>query len=426
MGRMSVSGEAIYSDVRFLCDAIGTRNVGTRGEVEAARYIADRFKENGLQGVSIEEFDQPLSCQHREASLKVPSQGGRVIDCYPLGFCRSTPEGGNTSDLLVVDPIGLKTEDLKGKIALCAHPDYEYVVGKEMDGLVVADMTPWPTYHNLYQLAEKGPIPPGVSISLPDAYTIIGLRMTSAYLNVQQDIKEVKAHNVVAALPGRTRQFIAVFAHFDSVPVGGTAADNAGGVAMLLGLARSMAGLKLRRGIKFIALSAEEVGSGGAVMYAKKHLSELDDCVFAINIDGGGAILGRNLLSVTGSDSVLEYIKKVISDTDHNVSQIGLTPGSMDSLPFNIKGIPSLYYNRNHYNTHSHHDTSYLLSAERLKESTEFLAELLTRLAQIEKLPFSEKLPNELIQKATESLLARGYSFPFNDNASVGPRDVFS
>jgi len=80
---MSVSGEAIYSDVRFLCDAIGTRSVGTRGEVEAARYIADRFKENGLQGVSIEEFDQPLSCQHREASLKVPSQGGRVIDCYP-------------------------------------------------------------------------------------------------------------------------------------------------------------------------------------------------------------------------------------------------------------------------------------------------------------------------------------------------------
>ena len=205
MEGMSISGEAIYSDVRFLCDAIGNRNVGTRREVEAAGYVADKFKEHGLEGVSMEEFDQPLSCQPREASLRVPSQGGRVIDCYPLGFCRSTPEGGITSDLVVVDPIELKTEDLKGKIALSAHPNYEYVVGKEMDGLVVADMTPWPTYHNLYQLAKKGPIPPGVSISLQDAYTIIGLRMTSAYLNVQQDIKEVKAHNVVATIPGRTR-----------------------------------------------------------------------------------------------------------------------------------------------------------------------------------------------------------------------------
>ncbi|MEM3692711.1 MAG: M28 family metallopeptidase [Candidatus Bathyarchaeia archaeon] len=403
--KLEICEALAFEHVDYLCNVIGNRYVGTDGERRTASYIASKFREYGLSKVSIEGFKAPQSLPVNY-ELRVPSQGGRVVECYPYGFCSSTAEEGLTAPLKIADPVELKGKNFDGSIVLAAQVSpMEAIDQKSLKGLIVADMTPWPTYHSLHSAYFLGRLPPpSVSISLQDAYAIIAEGISSAYLRIVQRIQEALSRNVFAYLPGDgSDEFVILCAHFDSVPVGGCGADNAGGVAVLLELARSLASQRLKRGVLFLAFGAEEVGSIGSLCYAKRHSSELEDCLLVMNIDGGGAILGRNFLRVTGPSSLVSFASSLANRMGYP-AVVGPSPGGDDTLAFNALGIPSIYNNRNHYNTHSHRDSSKLLGSEALRLQAEYSFRFVMELTKAKRLPFRREVPKPFLLQARNSL----------------------
>jgi len=416
LGDHRASGATAFEHIDYLCNVIGDRYVGTDGERRAAEYIASQLRGYGLTHVVVEEFNAPQSLIEG-FELRVPGLGGRIIDCYPYGFCASTHEEGVRARLEVADPVELRSKDFDGSIVLAAQVSPLEAASRGLEGLLVADMTPWPTYHSLPPSSTReGLAPPSLSISLPDAYAIISERTLSAYMRLRQRIAEAKSVNVSAYLPGMSsEQFVVLCAHFDTVPVGGCGADNAGGVAVLLEVARCLASGRLRWGVLFLAFGAEEVGSIGAAAYAKRHEPELADCRFVMNLDGGGALLGRNFLRTTGPEQ-LRAFASALTERLRYPAVVSPSPGGDDTLPFNALGIPSIYHNRNHYNTHSHRDSSTLLGIEPLRRQAEYTLEFLTAVGNSEEPPFSREVPEELIQQARKALMPcigpEGYSNP--------------
>lgn len=403
--RFEVSERKAFDHVDYLCNEIGERYVGTEGERRAADYIASRFKEYGLTKVSVEEFKAPQSLP-LAFELRVPSAGGRIIECYPYGFCESTVEEGVKAPLKIADPMELRCEKFDDSIVLAAQvTPMEAMDKRGLKGLIVADMAPWPTYHSLHSAYFLGSLPPpSVSISLQDAYSIIAEGMSSAYMRVVQRICQSASRNVSGYIPGdSSEEFILLCAHFDTVPVGGCGADNAGGVAVLLEVARCLAPERLGRGILFLALGAEEVGSIGATCYAKRHSSELEACLFAMNIDGGGAILGRNFLRVTGPPELISFASNLAEGMGYPAF-VSLSPGGDDTIPFNALGIPSIYHNRNHYNTHSHRDSSKLLGSKPLRLQAEYSLRFVAEVSKAKELPFPRKVPEPLLLQAKNSV----------------------
>lgn len=111
--------------------------------------------------------------------------------------------------------------------------------------------------------------------------------------------RAVQSKNVVAKLAGsdagRKNEYVIYSAHWDHMgrdtalpgdQIYNGAVDNAGGVATMLEIARSLAREKPRRSVLFLAETAEEKGLLGSRYYAENPLYPLKDTVAVINIDG--------------------------------------------------------------------------------------------------------------------------------------------
>jgi aminopeptidase YwaD len=72
-----------------------------------------------------------------------------------------------------------------------------------------------------------------------------------------------RSRNVIARWPGARRYPVVVGAHMDSVSGSPGANDNASGVAVLLEVARLVAGRPQARWVKFVTFGSEEYGSNG-------------------------------------------------------------------------------------------------------------------------------------------------------------------
>lgn len=119
-----------------------------------------------------------------------------------------------------------------------------------------------------------------------------------ASLALQNKIRRIESHNVIAKLEGSDLkdQYVIYVAHWDHLGVGipdsrgdriyNGAHDNATGVAGLIELAHAFKRLRPRRSIIFLAVTAEEKGLLGSKYYAENPLYPLEKTVAAINMDG--------------------------------------------------------------------------------------------------------------------------------------------
>lgn len=109
--------------------------------------------------------------------------------------------------------------------------------------------------------------------------------------------EEVDAVQVVATLPGESEDCIIVGAHMDSLVIGADpksgrapgANDDATGVAVVLEMARMLAGKKHRNTVKFVAFTGEEQGLLGSKALAKRARDERWPVIAVINNDTIGS-----------------------------------------------------------------------------------------------------------------------------------------
>jgi len=109
--------------------------------------------------------------------------------------------------------------------------------------------------------------------------------------------EETDAVQVVATMPGETKDCIIVGGHIDSLVIGTDprsgrapgANDDATGVSVTLEMARLLAGKKWRNTIKFVAFSGEEQGLLGSKALAKRAKDEGWPVIAVLNNDTVGS-----------------------------------------------------------------------------------------------------------------------------------------
>ena len=130
------------------------------------------------------------------------------------------------------------------------------------------------------------------------------VQRTSVAIDNPHDTPTIaQVENVIGRLRGtRSTGAILLVAHYDSVPTGPGASDNAHGVAVLLETARAMAARgRLQNDVIFLFSDAEEVGLLGSRAFVEQH-PWFHDVKIALNFDARGT-RGPAMLFETGAKS---------------------------------------------------------------------------------------------------------------------------
>jgi hypothetical protein len=178
------------------------------------------------------------------------------------------------------------------------------------------------------------------------------------------DVKREQAtvRNVLGYLPGRSKEYLIIGAHYDHLGLGNESSlapsqigqvhpgadDNASGTAGLLELARLFANRRneLNRGVLFIAFTGEEIGLLGSSYWVNHPTRMLEDAIAMINMDMIGRVNGSKLyVGGTGTGSTFEpMLKQITSQYDFAVDFSADGYSASDHTSFVGKSIPVLFF----------------------------------------------------------------------------------
>jgi len=231
-----------------------------------------------------------------------------------------------------------------------------------------------------------------------------GWRITGKVDIVSQ---HVDLANVIAVLEGEgptADETIVVGAHYDHLGRGsfgslsGTkeihpgADDNASGAAGLIALAHLLASRpeKLKRRIVFVAFTAEESGLIGSNHYVQNPPFPLEKTVAMINLDMIGRMSGEKLsaLGYSSGNVFGDLLDRINEKHKLKLTKSPRSPGGSDHLPFFRQGIPVIFFTTGmHADYHRTSDTFDKLNIAGMRQTVNFVADLLVELANAPERP---------------------------------------
>ncbi len=152
----------------------------------------------------------------------------------------------------------------------------------------------------------------------------------------------VESRNIVATLPGKSKEKIVIGAHFDSWDIGNGGVDNGHGTAILYDVLRLLKTYTKdnQYTIECVWFNGEELGLWGSRKYVEMHKN--DSILAMINMDMTGSPRGFNAM---GFDEVIPILKDIAT----NVSGFELSPEiashpwtNSDHMYFMFAGIPTI------------------------------------------------------------------------------------
>jgi hypothetical protein len=195
----------------------------------------------------------------------------------------------------------------------------------------------------------------------PESFAFPASFQIDGNVDLERLVKTV--HNVAAYLPGTTKEYVILGAHYDHLGLGGQfslaptmtgtvhpgADDNASGTSGVIELARYFSKQpKQKRGILFLTFAGEELGLLGSAYWASHPELSLDNAVAMINMDMIGRPRNGKIYvggSATGSNfrSLLDQITPKFTELKVDYSE-GPESGSSDHTSFIAKKVPSLFF----------------------------------------------------------------------------------
>ena len=401
------------------------RGPGTRGIELASQYIADRFREFKLEPAGEKgSFWQPFEVTTgAKPGPKNELQGLRLNNDYsPLSFSSN----GEVSGAVVFAGYGItapelhyddyKDVDVKDKIVLVLRyepksfrkdsggrdrPYYShhaslvskainarnhgakavilvngYPDGKHQDNLIKFGTVSGPENAGLLVVQAKNAAADqwlkSANKTIADLQREMTEKNTSASfalpatVNVAMrvDILREKAtvRNVAGYLPGRSKEYIVIGAHYDHLGFGNESSlapsqigqvhagadDNASGTAGLLELARLFSAQRseLQRGVLFLAFAGEEIGLLGSAHWVNHPTLPIENAVAMINMDMIGRVNGSKLfIGGTGTGSTFQaLLKDVTGKYDFKIDYSEDGYSASDHTSFTAKSIPVLFF----------------------------------------------------------------------------------
>jgi len=428
----------------------GNRFAGSVADNETIEYLANKFREYGLQ-VAYDSFEVECFEENKakltivvpdvikeamhllerglEASFSIKNVRStapkKEIECRAMVFSPSTNQP-ITSELVYVgygkdeDYVG---KDVSGKIVLFDRDPrkekdsyFEEVTRAAKNGAVaciMANHKPWIFMATLESglfeaekrlLTDRKLIPAVVITSVDGTYLqhliekgLQGKGIVEATLLVDTTIKKKITKNVRAFLEGAElpSEKIIVCAHHDSEGTLG-ANGNASGLAVILELARVLLKHKPKRTIEFLATGAGEISSMGSWHYCRIHKDELANVRAVINVDMIG-VGGELLLIKEGywpdktlkTPSWLYNFVKNVAESLRYVVKLGICElGTSDEGRFLDMNVPALFVRKlgDDY-YHTPYDTPERVDANTLKVVAEIVGVAVWRLANMERNP---------------------------------------
>lgn len=149
--------------------------------------------------------------------------------------------------------------------------------------------------------------------------------------------------NVSARWPGASGRPILLGAHLDTVDGSPGANDNASGVAVILEVARSVAGTALGREVRFVAFGGEEVQPGGGHHFGSLHDAARTKPRAMVSVDMIG--LDRPLVVGwlgIGSRRTVRLLLRSARDLGLKAGE-RILPDLSDHGPYERAGVPSAF-----------------------------------------------------------------------------------
>lgn len=355
------SGQNAYRHVQHLAETIGSRPTGTSQEQAAADYVAGQ-----LRGYGYRVEQPPFEFEYyddRGASLTLVVPSTNSIANHTLA---SSP-GGDVTGALVGAGIG-RPEDsppqgLAGQIALVERGTLRF--SEKVTNAANAGAVGVVVYNNVSgefrgSLGEQGQIP-AVGISQEDGkwlMTLLQQGQVTVHLKVDAGQRTVQSRNVVARAGDTCR--VIVGGHYDSVPEGPGANDNASGVATAIEVARVMRGQAEARGLCFVAFGGEELGLWGSRKFVESLNEDARSNIVAmLNMDMVGV---GDRWRISGSADLLDLTSTVSQGLGIEVRPFEggtRSGGGSDHAPFLAAGIRAVFIHRlDDPNYHTANDTA--------------------------------------------------------------------
>ena len=426
-------GQIAFRHLEHLAVTIGPRPTGSPGEHKAAAYIAGVLKRLGLK-VTRQRFPSIAYGNHK--CVFEVRQGGRwrPVAAEPVMLSKNTPPRGVEGEIFFAEtgqPEYL-TPAMKGKIVLAGGPvrpeDRPRLIGYGPKALVTID----PTLREGLSRAVLGDGNRRTYGNLPmatirhlDGLGLIKQGVRRARLVLRNSEMKSYSLNVIGEKAGAdlADEIVVICAHYDShwgIP---GAADNAGGTAVMLELARVLAGRPSRRTLRFIAFAAEETGLCGSTFYAnllarkarrarkaasfdeKVDKTDCDRHRLTFNIDVHGCILGQYVATFSGPEDLGASVRLLAGEMGM-ACDVQKKPMSSDGTSLAAVGVPNVQFARYGGTTSLGHQTGddvRYLSADALAGAGDFAERYLRRyVTDAPVLPFPREIPDDQMKTVKE------------------------
>jgi aminopeptidase YwaD len=355
----SPSDPLMWADFQALCD-LGGRVAGSASEAAALAFARERLAAVPGATVRDDPVDYP-GWRCRTAQL-VSAMTGVAFPCTPL--LGTAPAAGMVAEVLDlglgrVGDFERHADRVRGRIVMVRH-EYPFASAHVHRRAKLSLAQRMGAVGFLIAHPEEGVgavsgssgrnggagIPAlGIGVEAADAFrrsrdgTLPAARMV-----IDGDDYPARTCMLIADLPGRGPDWVAVSAHIDGHPHGESAMDNASGVAVALALARLLAPqvCECPRGLRVCLFSAEEWGLVGSCIW----LERMDEAarrsmVINLNLDSVGGASALTALT-SGFERLDGWIKDTAARAGLPLATHVPLMANSDHANFAAHGIPAV------------------------------------------------------------------------------------
>ena len=395
----------IFQDTDFV------HRSGTPEELRVAEYLKARCEELGVPA-RLEAF--PVAMAEIEEARVLAD--GKEIPCRGFFCCGSGSVEGELYHMPALDPVSVA--GAKDKIVLLdtqgiGSSGYQDLMKAGARGLLFQ-------YGNVHfpidDIDERDLRAAVVGeerkvlcamLHTADAVDLLRNGVQRVSITIRQREWEGESHNVIAELPGKKDEWIALTAHYDPPALSHGAYDNMSGCVGILGVLEALKDQKLNYGLRLIFCGSEERGLLGSKAWVRDHEEELPKAALDINLDMIGTWLGKFIARVSAEEKLAGYLTYMGAELGFPVeTKVGVY--SSDSTPFADKGVPALSFARiagpNAAPIHCRYDLAEVLSMEQLQRDIDFIAAFTRRMADSVVCPVSREIPEKVRTELDEYL----------------------